>query len=152
RISSNNVRTIEFDRGELAIDDVRHEGKRLEFELPSRRVRVRLAKPAVRGTSAEFVISYHGEPKTGLQFVPERRQVYTIFSTSQWLVCVDEPSDKATLDLQLVLPAGLRAVGSGSLVSERPGPGNTVVHRWRQTRPVSTYLFGFAAGQFTEVT
>jgi len=151
RFSSNDVKTIEFDRGELAIEEVRHEGKRLGFALPPRRVRVQLPKPAARGTSADFVISYHGEPKTGLQFVPERQQVYTIFSTSQWLVCVDAPGDKATLDLQVVLPAGLRAIGSGALVSERPGPDGTIVHRWRQTQPVSTYLFGFAAGRFTEV-
>jgi aminopeptidase N len=86
-----------------------------------------------------------------LRFVAERQQAYTIFSTSEWLVCVDAPDDKATFDLRLVLPSGLRAIGSGTLVSEQPGPDGTIVHRFRQERPGSTYLFGFAAGRFIDV-
>jgi aminopeptidase N len=109
-----------------------------------------LPHPGTRNSFGEFAVSYHGTPRFGLQFVPERQQVYTIFSTSQWLVCVDAPDDKATLDLQVTLPAALLATGSGTVVGQRPGPDGTVVHRWQQTEPVSTYLFGFAAGRFTQ--
>jgi aminopeptidase N len=151
RFLSDGVTTIDLDRGELTIDDVRQDGKRVEFELTPRRLRVHLARPAARHSSEIVAITFHGQPRGGMQFVPERRQVYTIFSTSQWLVCVDAPDDRATLDLQVTLPAGLSAVGSGTLVSERPGEEGTVVHRWRVTRPVASYLFGFAAGRFTEV-
>ncbi|HEX7797053.1 MAG TPA: M1 family metallopeptidase [Vicinamibacterales bacterium] len=146
---SDNVRTVEFDRGELSIDEVRYQGQPVAFELPSRRLKVILPQPAARNSLGDFALSYHGTPRSGLQFVPERQQVYTIFSTSQWLVCVDAPDDKATLDLQVILPAGLLATGSGTLVEQRPGPDGTVVHRWQQSEPVSTYLFGFAAGRFT---
>ena len=92
-----------------------------------------------------------GQPRFGMQFHPERRQVYTIFSTSQWLVCIDAPDDKATLDLTVALPAGLLAAGPGALVSEQPGGDGTVAHRWRQSRPVSTFLYGFAAGPFVQL-
>ena len=51
-------------------------------------------------------MTYHGAPRFGMEFVPERSQVYTAFSTSQWLVCVDDPGDRATLKLSVVLPAG----------------------------------------------
>jgi aminopeptidase N len=150
RILASEVRTIEFDRGDLVVDEIRAHGERLAFDLLPRRVRVHLPKPGALGAIADFSITYHGEPRSGLQFVPERQQVYTVFSTSQWLVCVDAPGDKATLDLRVVLPSGLRAVGTGDLVSEEPGPNGTVVRRWRQDKPLSTYLFGFAAGRFIE--
>jgi aminopeptidase N len=150
RFVSDGVTTIDLDRGELAIDEVRAGGKRLEFELLPRRLRVHLAKPGQRNSSEVVAVSYHGQPRTGMQFVPERQQIYTIFSTSQWLVCVDTPDDRATLDLQVTLPADLRAIGSGRLVSERPGAKGTTIHRWRLTRPVASYLFGFAAGHFAE--
>ena len=150
RIVSSEARTIEFDRADLAVDEVRAHGERLAFDLLPRRVRVHLPAPASQGVSVDLSIAYHGEPRSGLQFVPERQQVYTVFSTSQWLVCVDAPGDKATLDLSVILPGGLRAVGTGTLVSEKPGPNGMVVHRWRQDKPISTYLFGFAAGRFIE--
>jgi aminopeptidase N len=151
RFLSDHVTWIDLDRAELTIEEVRYQGKPLEFELLPRRLRVHLSTPGARNTSGDFVVTYHGMPRTGLQFVPERQQAYTIFSTSQWLVCVDAPEDKATLDLQLALPVGLRAIGPGALVSQQPGTDGTVVYRWRETRPMSTYLFGFAAGRFTEV-
>lgn len=150
RILSTDVRTVEFDRADLVVDEVRGHGERLVFDLLPRRVRVHLPVPMEQGALAELSIAYHGAPRSGLQFVPERQQVYTVFSTSQWLVCIDAPGDKATVDLRVVLPTGLRAIGTGTLVSEGPGPNGTVVHRWRQDKPLSTYLFGFAAGRFVE--
>jgi len=151
RLLSGKAETIELDRADLVIDEVRQQGRRLDFDLLPRRVRVHLPTPVARGESRDLAISYHGAPRSGLRFVPERQQAYTIFSTSEWLVCVDAPDDKATFDLRLVLPAGLKAVGTGTLVSEQPGPDGTIVHRFRQKRPASSYLFGFAAGRFIEV-
>src|SRR6185436_1970811 len=56
------------------------------------------------------------------------------------------------LQLQVILPAGLRAVGSGRFVGARPQPNGSVVHEWRKDRPAPTYTFGFAAGKFEEAT
>ena len=150
RVVADSLTAIDLDRGELAIEDVRHDGKGLDFELLPRRLRVHLGRPFGRDASAVITVSYRGQPRFGMQFHPERRQVYTIFSTSQWLVCIDAPDDKATLDLTVALPAGLLAAGPGVLVSEQPGGDGTVAHRWRQTRPVSTFLYGFAAGPFVQ--
>jgi aminopeptidase N len=143
--------SIELNRGDLTIDSVREHGTPLSFEQPTRLLRVRLPR-AKAGQTRAIDVAYHGAPRSGLVFVPERSQVYTIFSTSQWLVCVDAPDDKATLQLRVILPAGLRAVGSGQRVGERRQPNGTVVHEWRDDRPMPTYTFGFAAGKFEEAT
>ena len=147
-----NVDTIEFDRGELTIDAV-HEGPTtLRFEPLPRRVRVRLPRPVARGQIRTIDVAYRGTPKFGLQFVPERSQVYTIFSTSQWLVCIDAPDERATLDLRVALPPDLRAAGSGRLVATERRADGLIVHEWHQDRPMPSYTFGFAAGKFDEVT
>jgi len=143
--------SIELDRGELTIDAVREGSTRLQFEQLPRRVRVRLPSP-VAGQMRSIDIDYRGTPRFGLQFVPERSQVYTIFSTSQWLVCIDAPDERATLDLSVALPPDLRAAGSGRLVATRPRADGMIVHVWHQDRPMPSYTFGFAAGKFDEVT
>lgn len=148
----NRIDSLEFDRGELTIHSVREGPAMLRFEQLPRRVRVRLPRPVERGQTRTIDIEYRGTPKFGLQFAPERSQVYTIFSTSQWLVCIDGPDDRATMDLEVALPADLRAAGSGRLLGTRRRADGMVLHQWHQERPMPSYTFGFAAGKFDEVT
>lgn len=147
---ADRTETVEFDRGELTIDRVRERATTLAFDELPRRLRIRLPRPLARGATREVEIDYHGAPRFGLEFVPERSQVYTIFSTSQWLVCIDAPDERATLDLRVVLPRELRAVGAGREAARRARPDSTVLHEWRQKQPVPSYLYGFAAGRFVE--
>jgi aminopeptidase N len=91
------------------------------------------------GARVPVSVTYHGQPRGGIRFFADQQQVYTAFSTRQWLVCVDSPDQKATLRLSVTVPAGLVAIGSGAARSDR---------EWVIDTPVSTYLFGFAAGRF----
>ena len=52
-------------------------------------------------------IDYHGAPRQGITFRREAREVWTAFSTSQWMPCLDAPSVRASFELQLTLPRGL---------------------------------------------
>ncbi len=144
--------TLELDAGALTVDAVRIAGKSLQHTRVGRRLVIALPRPTVAGERWIFDIAYHGAPKFGLEFAPKRSQLYTIFSTSQWLPAVDTPAERATLDLSVVLPRGLRAVGNGRLVSHRALSGRTDLYRWRQDLPVPSYTYGFAAGRFVEAT
>ena len=66
------------------------------------------------------------------------------------MVAVDAPDDRATLDLEVTMPAGWKAAGSGRQMAGAGRKGRTV-YRWRQDRDVPTYTFGFVAGVFAEV-
>ena len=101
---------------------------------------------------ATLTVTYHGAPSSGLVFNEEREQIYTVFSTSQWMPALDEPSARATLRLRLTMPRAWTAAASGREVSRRELPANKVVMEWEQKRPVPTYTFGFAAGAFSEAT
>lgn len=138
----------EFNCGDLAIDSVRLAGTALKFSVMDHRLRVTL--PPDRRTR-EIEIDFHGTPKYGIQFFPDRQQVYTVFSTSQWMVCVDDPADKATLTFKLILPAHLTPIANGQLISQRELPNNKRVSEWQQRSAIPTYVIGFAAGPFRVV-
>ena len=65
--------------------------------------------------------------------------------------CFDQPDLKAVFLLTLAVPAGWQALSNGRLLLAQAGSDRTVV-RFAPTRPISTYLFAFAAGPYTVLT
>jgi aminopeptidase N len=149
---TRNLTVVEFDCGELTIDTVSEKGEVQKFTQGEHRLSVTLARSAKIGERREIAIEYHGAPRRGIRFFPDQRQVYTIFSTSQWMPCVDAPEDRASLQLNLILPAGLAVVANGRLVSQHTLPDKRIAYEWKQEAPIPTYIFGFAVGHFRTVT
>jgi aminopeptidase N len=148
---TENLSEIEFECGDLTIDAVREGGAAQKFARRERQVIISLVRPAKTNETREIEIDYHGAPRRGIRFFPEQEQVYTVFATSQWLVCLDAPDKRATLHLNLILPAHLTSVANGRLAARRVLPGKKIKYEWRQELPVPTYTFGFAAGPFHTV-
>lgn len=149
---SDKLTAVEFDCGELTISAVRDIGEELKFTRNGGRLTITLARPAKAGEWRRIVVEYRGAPRYGIRFFPEREQTYTAFSTSQWMVCVDAPEDRATLRLVLILPAKLKVVANGRLVSSRAWGEDKTAHEWMEEKPVPSYTYGFAAGPFRELT
>ena len=61
--------------------------------------------------------------------------------------CFDQPDLKAKFKLELKLPSGWTACANGKNESEANG-----VISFKRTKPISTYLFAFAAGEFQTIT
>jgi len=142
RVSTTST-AVEFDCGALTIDKVSEAKAPLQFSVNNHKLRVSL-RPGIR----EIQIDFHGTPKYGIRFFPDRQQVYTVFSTSQWMVCMDDPADKSTLTFKLILPERLTPVANGELVSQRELANNKRLFEWRQSSPIPTYIIGFAVGPF----
>ncbi len=64
-----------------------------------------------------------------------------------WFPSNDHPRDKATFDITVHVPKGVEAISNGRLVSQRFG-ATTDTWRWRETKPMATYLLFMAVGQF----
>ena len=140
--------TAEFNCGNLTIDSVRENGAPLQFSVKDHKLSVSLDG---KQREREIEVTFHGAPRYGIRFFPDRQQVHTLFSTSQWMVCNDDPADKATFHLNLILPAGLTPVASGELISKRSAADDKQLTEWLQKTPIPTYVFGFAAGPFNVV-
>ncbi|MFJ8311076.1 MULTISPECIES: M1 family metallopeptidase [unclassified Streptomyces] len=69
-------------------------------------------------------------------------------SATSWYPSNDHPSDKATFALTATVPDGWTVIGNG-----RPGPttaeGGATTFRWREDRPMATYLSTVAIDKFT---
>ncbi|HUF21495.1 MAG TPA: M1 family metallopeptidase [Burkholderiales bacterium] len=137
-----------FDAGELKIDSVELKESPVSFVRDGSKLRIALPRRLTRRSTLQ--VRYHGAPRLGLEFHPDRNEIYTIFSTSQWLVSVDAPSERATLDLEIVLPFDFVVAATGRSAGRRRTGDGRVAHRWRLTTPAPSFTYGFAAGRYTE--
>ena len=143
---------IEVNCGELIIDSVKENNIARKYVRAGQRLIVSFDRPARLNETRELEIEYHGAPRRGIRFFPDRQQVYTIFSTSQWMVCVDEPDDRATFSFDLILPANLTGVANGRLANKRQLPNKKISWEWQQDATNPTYVFGFSVGKFRTVS
>jgi aminopeptidase N len=80
--------------------------------------------------------------------------VYTLFvpsDASSVFPCLDQPDLKARFTLELTVPRAWTAVGNASVAAIENAPEDARRFRFAQTRPISTYVFAFAAGPFAEI-
>jgi len=92
----------------------------------------------IRFTAGNSPLNRHPDYLYSL-FVPNR--------ASAAFPCFDQPDLKARYRLRLDLPAGWTAVANGPVVSDEER-GNRRWLSFSDTKPLSTYLFSFAAGRF----
>jgi aminopeptidase N len=142
---------LAFQKGDLTIDSVFMDGHSISFKSDSQEVVLLLPEKHLVGTQKNILIVYHGTPVSGIKFLPESGLVYTVFSTSHWMPCLDAPSAKSTFRLRLILPDSLKCVANGRLVTTTKQPNGKRIFEWLQDSPVPTYTFGFAAGKFNEL-
>jgi aminopeptidase N len=150
RSETAGLAEILFDSGELKVSAVNAQGRPQRFAQGEGKLRIALDQPLRRDAVATLQITYTGSPPYGLEFAPERDEVYTIFSTSQWMPSVDAPDERATLALSLTLPAGLLATGTGRALPARTLADGRVEHRWQLDTPMPGYVYGFAAGRYQQ--
>ena len=105
--------------------------------------------------SLQVHVVYDGPVTDGLVVRKDAKGRWTWFGDNwpdrarQWLPTVDHPSDKATVSWTVVAPVGRTVVANGALVSTRrvDRAGRTMTEtRWRESRPIATYLMVIAAG------
>ena len=145
---AGGLTSVELDAPGLTIESVSEKDMALSHEARDGKLRVALDRPTVRDETRALTVRYSGKPARGMRFGAE--QVFTAFHTAHWLVSKPDLFDKASLTLGLTLPAGLEVVANGKPVSKVTLGDGRVRHVWREERPYSTYVFGFAAGKFRE--
>ncbi|HKH43454.1 MAG TPA: M1 family metallopeptidase [Thermoanaerobaculia bacterium] len=141
---------VVLDAPGLTIASVREGDMSLAHRLEDGRLRITLDPPAYRGDVRTLRIRYSGKPEKGMRASADA--VFTSFHTDRWMVVNSDPGDKATIELRLTLPEGLEVVASGRRVSRDVLPDGRVRHVWKEDRPVSPFLYGFAAARFRETT
>jgi len=152
RSCGESITEIELDADEIVVESALV-GKNLQQQFSQSvdsvtnrgHVRIRLSRPLKRGKRLNLRVTFRGSPTKELLFFGN--QSYTVYNTSHWLVVNHEPSDLATLNLSLNVPANLVVIGNGENVASRKS-GNRLISTWKEKRPIPDFVFGFAARPF----
>jgi aminopeptidase N len=119
------------------------------LRIPARSIRaganvVEMQFASLIAPAGASIIRYH-DARDGTDYL------YTLLVPSDanaLFPCFDQPDMKARMTLSLTVPAGWRAIANG--VTERVDTaGSLSTYRFRETDPLPTYLFAFAAGPWT---
>ncbi len=142
--TSTQTEKVVFDSGDLIVTKL--EGTHaIDFMQKGKKTIISLAQTDTN--IHEIKLFYHGHPKRGLVFFDNAQKLYSVFFTSDWMICNDTPDDRATLKLDLLIPKEVVSVASGVL-KDAISFGSKVRYSWRQDYETPTYTYGFAIGAF----
>jgi aminopeptidase N len=98
---------------------------------------------AIAGSLHNYTIRYEGIPADGLIISNNKYGHRGFFGDNwpnrahNWLPCVDDPSDKATLDWRITAPDHYQVVANGALQEERALPNHLRLTHWKESAPLS---------------
>lgn len=101
-----------------------------------------------------FKISYKGIPADGLIISKNKYGFRTFFSDNwpdrahNWLPCIDEPGDKATVEFIVTAPVHYQVISNGLQIEETNLSGNLKLSHWREDAPVPTKVMVIGAADF----
>jgi len=129
--------------------DVRPEYNGAHLRIPARSIRsganlVEAQFASMIAPAGASIIRYH-DARDNSDYL------YTLLVPSDanaLFPCFDQPDLKARMTLSLTVPANWRAIANG-ITEHVDSAGALSTYRFRETDPLPTYLFAFAAGPWT---
>jgi aminopeptidase N len=141
-------------RGGMSVSSVTSGGRPASYSHERDRLRLQLPPGAKSGQNVSFTIRYRGVPAQGLRLMPNIHGERTIFSENwpdrarHWLPMIDHPYDKATGEFIVTAPSHYQVVSNGLLVEETDlAEGRRRTH-WKQTVPISSWLYALGVARF----
>jgi aminopeptidase N len=147
--ATTGLRRFSLDLDGLKVTSVSVDSEAAEFSRGRGKVKIVPAGPIAKGEAFTVELRYQGVPrkvtdpdgstegwyrtKDGAVAVGEP------VGTAAWLACDNAPRDKASFDIQITVPAGVKAVSNGRLISRRRVDGR-VRWSWAEPKPMASYL------------
>jgi aminopeptidase N len=113
-----------------------------------------LQTPGTPNSQHSYTIRYEGVPADGLKIDKNKYGHRGFFGDNwpnrahNWLPCVDDPSDKATLDWRITAPDHYQVVANGALQEERPLPNHLKLTHWKESVPLSPKVMVISVAGF----
>jgi len=146
-----------LDLDGLTVRSVHVAGRAATWTRAGTELTITPARPIAKGVRFSTVIRYDGVPRTlgdpqlGVEgFIHTDDGAMVIGEphvAATWYPVNDHPSDKATYDFRVTVPAGLQAVANGTLCGSRTHNGKTT-WVWREREPMASYLATASVGKF----
>jgi aminopeptidase N len=145
------VKQNETGKGML-VSSVTENGANIQFQQDKETLDITEAAKA--GSEHTYTITYQGIPADGLIISTNKFQHRTFFGDNwpnrahNWLPCVDDPDDKATVDFIVTAPDHYQVVGNGLKVSETALPNNLKTTHWKESAPLPTKVMVIGVADF----
>ena len=139
----------------LQVSGVTVDGRLARFSQTRGELTVVPASPIARGATFRTTVTYGGKPDEVFRggTNPWIRSDNEVMATNEphiaawWFPSNDHPTDKATFDIAVTVPAGQQADSNGDHAGTTSADGWDT-WRWQVPDPMATYLAFFAAGRF----
>ncbi|WP_394438227.1 M1 family metallopeptidase [Streptomyces sp. SGAir0957] len=154
---------FDLDLEGLTVDGVTVDGKRAAGNRVGHELKVRPRDELREGATFRTTVRYSGEPVTitdpdgskegWLRTADGALALGEPTGSMAWFPGNHHPSDKATYDITVTVPKGLKAVSNGELRRERTSAdGRRTTFAWHVGQPMASYLATVAIGAFTTRT
>ncbi|HEY0407341.1 MAG TPA: M1 family metallopeptidase, partial [Pyrinomonadaceae bacterium] len=153
-VLKNSVGVIDLDFGEMSVESVNVGGAAARFEQAQGKLNVTLNSMARQGQRLTVSVKYHGRPKDGLVFAPDKDGRPSATGDNwpdrvhHWIPCLDHPSAKATARFTVTAPARDLVVANGQLTARHDNPDNTRTWIYAEGAPIPPYCMIVAVGEY----
>lgn len=153
-----SVDSLFLDAHNMSFSKVELDGVSVPFENTGNKIIVHY--DFKKNASHQLIVSYTAHPKQTVYFlgwedsVDGNEQIWTQGQgkyTSHWLPSLDDMTEKVEFDLTLIFKSGYQVISNGSLISKER-LGQETKWQFDMQQPMSSYLVGFAIGNFEKKT
>jgi aminopeptidase N len=147
--ATSGLSRFSLDLDGLKVTSVSVDGEAAEFSRGRGKVKIVPAARVAKGEAFTVELRYQGVPRKVTDPDGSTEGWYRTsdgavgvgepVGTAAWLACDNAPRDKASFDIQITVPAGVKAVSNGKLVS-RQKVDRRVRWTWAEPAPMATYL------------
>ena len=158
--ATSAVSSIDLDVADnLTIDSASSDGSQLQFSQRNGKVTVNLPGPLESGKQVNFSVEYHGKAAvigrlgSGMLIQSHENRLVMAnlsepFGAPTWWPCIDDPRDKATIDIEATVPPGYLVASNGLLTNTVENAGQSITYFWQERNPLATYLVSVAATNY----
>ena len=138
----------------MEVDGVTTAGGPLGYRHGNDILTVRFPQAGRPGERDSLTVSYRGVPASGLRIGPNKYGERTFFSDNwpnrarNWLPTVDHVAEKAACEFVITAPAHYQVISNGVIVEETDLDGGMRRTHWRQSAPISPWLFVVGVARF----
>ncbi|NQW78615.1 MAG: M1 family peptidase [Chitinophagaceae bacterium] len=153
RLDFINKTSARKDKG-MVVDAVSVNNTAVDYTHGNDELIIILPAPSTKNQTITFTIQYHGIPYDGLRIGATKLGDRSFFNENwpnrgrHWLPIVDHPHDKATSEFIVKAPSHYKVVSNGLLMEESELGNSTRLTHWKQSVPVSSWLFVLGVADF----
>ncbi len=138
----------------MLVDGVYLDKNQISYTHQKDALIINLPSPSSLNQTLVFTIKYHGIPSDGLRIGATKLGDRSFFNENwpnrgrHWLPLIDHPYDKATSEFIVNAPAHYKVISNGLLLEESDLGNNVKLTHWKQSVPVSSWLFVLGVADF----